>query len=425
MNHVRAILILLAFFGLSMSSAYATTYIITKNVSNQFVVAIEDGGTLGSPSASIQIKINEIKVSAKGKPCTIQFGNGINTLDIDMFNIVFNGGTSGVEWGLITLTGKLTSEVPNAAIDPGLIYLTNGASISSEADITNTANVGQNIFNVSTGTVTISGGTIKSSGVAGSSAVFNLSTGVINITGGTVSAEGGYAIINNSTGQINISSGTVSTTTGIAIYSHYTGTGAITISGGTVSATNGRAVENACGTLTINGGILFAYGTAITDVIDGEYTQSGNAVIVAWNEEEGTNTYTAGASDDIFKLPATATAVWAKKGGNGGIAVANGENTGFIPIAGVTIEVGISEISSEQIQVYPNPTTGGLRIENGELRIENVEVFDVFGRKQKAESRKQKAEGTVLMDISELTVGIYFVKITTDAGEVVRKVVKN
>ena len=32
------------------------------------------------------------------------------------------------------------------------------------------------------------------------------------------------------------------------------------------------------------------------------------------------------------------------------------------------------------VSVYPNPTTGELRIENGELRINSVEIFDVFGR---------------------------------------------
>ena len=74
------------------------------------------------------------------------------------------------------------------------------------------------------------------------------------------------------------------------------------------------------------------------------------------------------------------------------------------------------------IRVMPNPTTGELRIENGELRIENVEISDLIGRKQKAESRK--GEGEFVLNISHLAAGVYFVKISTEVGEVVKKVVK-
>jgi hypothetical protein len=87
-----------------------------------------------------------------------------------------------------------------------------------------------------------------------------------------------------------------------------------------------------------------------------------------------------------------------------------------------TVELGIKEFGYG-IAVYPNPTTGELQV-TGEQVDEwtSVEIFDVYGRKvfeQKAEGRKQKA-----MDISELRAGLYFVKITTEQGAVVRKVVK-
>ena len=84
-------------------------------------------------------------------------------------------------------------------------------------------------------------------------------------------------------------------------------------------------------------------------------------------------------------------------------------------------EVSINELSvvNSHISVYPNPTTGQLVIENGELKIENVEIYDVLGRKQNAESRK--GENTVTMDISGLASGIYFLKI----DNVVVKVIKN
>jgi hypothetical protein len=76
------------------------------------------------------------------------------------------------------------------------------------------------------------------------------------------------------------------------------------------------------------------------------------------------------------------------------------------------------------ISVYPNPTTGELRITNYELRITDIEVFDIYGRKQRHVSRVTRHDCHEIIDISGLSAGIYFVKIKTDAGEVVKKVVK-
>jgi hypothetical protein len=86
--------------------------------------------------------------------------------------------------------------------------------------------------------------------------------------------------------------------------------------------------------------------------------------------------------------------------------------------------IGIIETVTDKISIYPNPTSGELRIESVELNIENVAVFDVYGRKQMAESKWQKADGVVVIDVSHLQVGIYFVKISTEVGEIIKKVIK-
>jgi len=86
----------------------------------------------------------------------------------------------------------------------------------------------------------------------------------------------------------------------------------------------------------------------------------------------------------------------------------------------------------ENITLHPNPTTGELTItitnqthNNGELRIENIEIFDVFGKKLSSHHSSPLAlHSSLLINISHLNPGIYFVKITTDAGEVVKKIVK-
>jgi hypothetical protein len=114
--------------------------------------------------------------------------------------------------------------------------------------------------------------------------------------------------------------------------------------------------------------------------------------------------------------------------------------------------VGIDDIATgaTDVLVYPNPTEGELRVESGELRVGSVEIFDVMGRKQKAESststtlsdQKQKAERakdhtnintlahyqiSTLPNSYDLTVfppGIYFIRIQTENSVVTKKIIK-
>ena len=99
-------------------------------------------------------------------------------------------------------------------------------------------------------------------------------------------------------------------------------------------------------------------------------------------------------------------------------------------------KVGINPQEKVELNIYPNPTTGELRIENGEWRMENgewriengelkmksVEVYDIYGRK--LQSKIVNLKSKIVMDISEYPAGIYFLQIRTEQGEVVKKVVK-
>ena len=72
-------------------------------------------------------------------------------------------------------------------------------------------------------------------------------------------------------------------------------------------------------------------------------------------------------------------------------------------------------------RIYPNPTTGQLRIEiAGQSRNDSkLEIFDMTGRKVGAYQINPKNAESVI-DISHLHPGIYFLK----AGEAVVIVVK-
>ena len=85
------------------------------------------------------------------------------------------------------------------------------------------------------------------------------------------------------------------------------------------------------------------------------------------------------------------------------------------------------------VTVYPNPTTGQLTINNEQLTIENIEIFDLLGRMVFTSPNPSKGGELapsplervgVRFDISHLPQGMYFVRITTDKGTVTRKVVK-
>jgi hypothetical protein len=72
-----------------------------------------------------------------------------------------------------------------------------------------------------------------------------------------------------------------------------------------------------------------------------------------------------------------------------------------------------------QLIIYPNPTTGQLRIKNYELRENtNVEIYDIVGKKLSIFNFQLS---TNEIDISHLANGIYFLKI----GEKMFKVIKN
>ncbi|MBR0324099.1 MAG: T9SS type A sorting domain-containing protein, partial [Bacteroidales bacterium] len=82
--------------------------------------------------------------------------------------------------------------------------------------------------------------------------------------------------------------------------------------------------------------------------------------------------------------------------------------------------VGLEELSSS-INIYPNPVKDKLYIET-DVEIEDVVVYDVFGRQQDNKTTQQ--QDNVTIDVSKLDAGVYFVKIKTAEGENVKRIVK-
>jgi hypothetical protein len=92
-----------------------------------------------------------------------------------------------------------------------------------------------------------------------------------------------------------------------------------------------------------------------------------------------------------------------------------------------SVELGVKEVNDlEGVRAYPNPTTGELTIET-DMRYEimRCEICDMYGRSVSCDQISNlKTKNLISINISHLHTGIYFVKISTEQGVVMRKIVK-
>jgi hypothetical protein len=85
----------------------------------------------------------------------------------------------------------------------------------------------------------------------------------------------------------------------------------------------------------------------------------------------------------------------------------------------LTYETSIVERQLPNIKIYPNPTSGELRITNYELQtIENVEIYDVTGKQLPLPL--ERAGGEVIIDISHLPSSIYFLKVNRKTVKIIK-----
>jgi hypothetical protein len=87
-------------------------------------------------------------------------------------------------------------------------------------------------------------------------------------------------------------------------------------------------------------------------------------------------------------------------------------------------EVSIITVENDLFKIYPNPTTGELKIENGELKIENVKIYNAAGILQmiiESKNLKISKSKSLTIDVSHLPAGIYFMQINEHTVKVVKK----
>ncbi|MCF8371324.1 MAG: T9SS type A sorting domain-containing protein [Bacteroidales bacterium] len=137
-----------------------------------------------------------------------------------------------------------------------------------------------------------------------------------------------------------------------------------------------------------------------------------------------------GGQPIVLNPNATGTSYLWSDGTSGATATAPVPNTYSVTITNeygctgmgsvkVMYQIGIEESSIEdQITLYPNPVQHKLFISTGDLRTEEIRIYNSIGS---LISQIKNAEGTIEVNTSNFSEGIYFVKIRTKDNELLIK----
>jgi len=86
----------------------------------------------------------------------------------------------------------------------------------------------------------------------------------------------------------------------------------------------------------------------------------------------------------------------------------------------LTTSINTAESLKSKVSLSPNPTDGRFSINTEGLKISNIEIFNVAGALVQTYSNPLS-----YYSISNLVNGVYFIRITTDKGVVIKRLIKN
>ena len=177
-----------------------------------------------------------------------------------------------------------------------------------------------------------------------------------------------------------------------------------------------------------SGNVTFAPSAWVEIKLDKAFNYTGGNILVCVSDITGTQGYFDGWFTG-FVLPegSPARCVWHRN-----------ETLPFDPIAKVEVANEVSycvpfvkfvfsetdaiEENTASFNVYPNPVENELFIAT-EMNVEEIAVYDVYGR-QALSQQVNETTSQQVVNVAELNEGVYFVKIVTDNGEIVKRFVK-
>ncbi|MBQ2916926.1 MAG: hypothetical protein IJE59_01935, partial [Clostridia bacterium] len=304
---------------------YTIQIIRTVNCNDKIEIPVEK---------KLKLDLNGNKISLSNSECLIINNGNLEILDSatgtagSIFstlssNIIENNGTLKISRGTISNDASGTSEKYNSAIKnnsgnlivAGGIITTNGNysySIcnNSQFEMTGGTISGNDVVNIGSGTINISGGTI-------STGVNNHGVGTIKMTDGTISSYDG--VYNYGAGTIRITGGSISLCDGVCNY----GEGKIIVEGGNIRAnvTAGSSGITVYGISNLGTGTIEITGGTIRASVNSGYH---NTYAYGLHNEKGTVKISGG---NIIGQSATIISCGIFNGGT--LEITGGEITGY------------------------------------------------------------------------------------------------
>ena len=195
----------------------------------------------------------------------------------------------------------------------------------------------------------------------------------------------------------------------------------------TNSSFNGLAMEQVTtDDLVFSGNVTFSSSSWVTIELEKDFNYTGGNVLVCVNDLSSTMCYYDSYFTGFF-VPTTdgTRCVWSSAEeipfDPTTSAITAKETSNVVPSVKFAFEGdAIEEMTSTSLLVYPNPVNDRLYIE-AEVEIEEVVVYDVFGRQQELSAISGQQS---VVDVTSLNSGVYFVKVVTRNGEIVKRFVK-
>ena len=234
-----------------------------------------------------------------------------------------------------------------------------------------------------------------------------------------------YSVVNTPGSLYNwtVTGGSISsggTSSAITVQWGSAGAGTVSVTETSIDGCDGIPV-----TLNVTIDVIPVASFTGPDTVDLALPQNGNATFNNTSSGAGTNTWSFGdgggsnVASPTHQYTATGTYTVTLVASNG---VCTDTVTGTVVVVQT---VGIEEeLVVGSIELFPNPTQGDVNLtfdldRNHDIRIE---VYDMLGVRVIDTGEKNVREGTYTYQIGDHTAGVYFVKVSGDGFEWIRKV---
>jgi hypothetical protein len=83
------------------------------------------------------------------------------------------------------------------------------------------------------------------------------------------------------------------------------------------------------------------------------------------------------------------------------------------------------DFENTSIAVYPNPTKGVFTLSYGNFNPQQIDIYDVTGKNILSVGNAELTENQTELNLSNVSNGVYFIKISNENGQTVKRIIKN